>query len=146
MISLRTIDENNFSAIMKMKRPEGESFVASTAYSLAQAWLYRDAGDVFPFAIYHDEEPVGFLMLDEDLEERCLAIWRLLFPPEHQFKGYGSAVIQLVIDDAKASGKYDFLVLSTSPENAIGLHVYQKMGFVPTGEMEHDEMILRRDL
>lgn len=30
-----------------------EAFVASNAVSLAQAWLYQDAGDAFPFAIYN---------------------------------------------------------------------------------------------
>lgn len=74
MISFRKITEDNFTAIIQMKRPDGEKFVASNAYSLAQAWLYREAGDVWPFAIYNEETPVGFMMLDEDLEERCLVI------------------------------------------------------------------------
>lgn len=43
--------------------------MASNAYSLAEAWLYKDAGDVYPFAIYNDDTPVGFMMLDEDQEE-----------------------------------------------------------------------------
>ena len=46
MINFRKITEDNFDAIIKMKRPEGENFVASNAFSLAQAWLYRDDGDV----------------------------------------------------------------------------------------------------
>lgn len=64
MIQFKAITEENFGEIIRMKRPEGETFVASNAYSLAQAWLYRDAGDVYPFAIYHDGMPVGFMMLD----------------------------------------------------------------------------------
>lgn len=38
------------------------------------------------FAIYNDEESVGFMMLDEDLEERCLVIWHIMFPPEQQWR------------------------------------------------------------
>ena len=77
MIHFEKITEDNFKAIVEMKRPDGERFVASNAYSLAQAWLYRESGDVYPFAIYSEGEPVGFMMLDEDLEERCLVIWQI---------------------------------------------------------------------
>ena len=52
MIRFRAITEENFDCIIRMKRPPGEGFVADNSYSLAQAWLYRSAGDVFPFAIY----------------------------------------------------------------------------------------------
>ncbi len=87
MLNFKSITEENFNAIINMKRPEDEHFVASNAYSLAQAWLYREANDVYPFAIYNDERPVGFMMLDEDLDERYLVIWRIMFPVEHQNKG-----------------------------------------------------------
>ena len=75
--------------------------------------LYRENNDVYPFAIYNDEEPVGFMMLDEDLEERCLVIWRIMFPAEHQNKGYGTAAIREIIRLAKESGKYDFMILGS---------------------------------
>lgn len=52
MIHFQAITEDNFDEIVHMKRPEGENFVASNAYSLAQAWLFREDGDVYPFAIY----------------------------------------------------------------------------------------------
>ena len=135
MISFRKITEDNFAAIIQMKRPDGEKFVASNAYSLAQAWLYRDAGDVYPFAIYNEETPVGFMMLDEDTEERCLVIWRIMFPEEHQRKGYGTRAIQQIIQLAKDSGKYDFIILDYVPGNEIAKHVYDKLGFLPTGEI-----------
>ena len=74
MITFRPITEDNFDAIIAMRRPEEENFVASNAESLAQCWLYRDNNDVFPFAIYADEEPVGFLLLEEDMDENTLIL------------------------------------------------------------------------
>ena len=146
MISFRAITEDNFGTIIRMKRPDNEGFVASNAYSLAQAWLYRDNNDVYPFAIYNDEEPVGFMMLDEDLEERCLVIWRIMFPEEHQNKGYGTAAIKKIVELARESGKYDFMILDYVPENKIAEHVYTKIGFKPTGEESNGEIVLRMDL
>jgi diamine N-acetyltransferase len=146
MINFRAITEANFDVIIRMKRPDGEHFVASNAYSLAQAWLYRDAGDVYPFAICDDDQPVGFMMLDEDVDERCLIIWRIMFPVEHQCKGYGTAAIREIIRLAKESGKYDFLLIDYAPDNKIAEHVYTKLGFKPTGKFEHGEYELRLDL
>ena len=143
MIRFCAINEDNFDAIIRMKRPDDEHFVAPNAYSLAQAWLYRDAGDVHPFAIYDDDAPVGFMMLDEDAEdagaERCLIIWRIMFPPENQCKGYGTAAIRELIRLARESGKYDYLLLGCAPDNHIAEHVYRKLGFQPTGIFEHGE-------
>ena len=146
MINFRAITEDNFDAIIRMKRPDDEHFVASNAYSLAQAWLYRDAGDVYPFAIYDDDQSVGFMMLDEDADERCLIIWRIMFPGENQNKGYGTAAIREIIRLAKDSGKYDFLLIDYAPDNKIAEHVYTKLGFRPTGVFEHGEYELRLDL
>ena len=146
MINFRAITEDNFDTIIRMKRPENEHFVASNAYSLAQAWLYRNNNDVYPFAIYNDEEPVGFMMLDEDLEERCLVIWRIMFPPEHQGKGYGTEAIQKIVELARASGKYDFMIMDYAPDNIIAEHVYTKLGFKSTGEVSNGEIVLRMDL
>ena len=143
MINFKGISEDNFDTIIRMKRPDGEHFVASNEHSLAQAWLYRDAGDVFPFAIYNDDTPVGFMMLDEDAEERYLAIWRIMFPPEHQNKGYGTEAIRQIIRLAEASGKYDYLLIDYVPENAIAKHVYEKVGFKPTGEISNGEIVMK---
>ena len=145
MINFRAITEENFGAIMSMKRPEGERFVATNAYSLAQAWLYRDNNDVYPFAIYNDDEVVGFMMLDEDLEERYLVIWRIMFPEEHTGKGYGSEAIELVVRLARESGKYDYMILDCSFDNDRARHVYEKAGFKNTGEVENGEQIFRLD-
>lgn len=140
MIQFKEINEDNFDTIVQMKRPDEEHFVASNAYSLAQAWLYRDANDVFPFAIYDGDTPVGFMMLDDAADERCLVIWRIMFPPQHENKGYGTQAIKEIVRLAKESGKYDIMVLNYAPENKIAGHVYEKLGFKPTGEIVNDEI------
>ena len=146
MIQFRAITEDNFDQIVQMKRPEGETFVAANVYSLAQAWLFRQAGDVYPFAIYEEDKLVGFMMLDEDLEERCLVIWRIMFPVEHQNRGYGTQAVREIVRLAGESGKYDFLILDYAPENEIARHVYEKLGFQPTGEINNGEIEMRLDL
>ncbi|MBQ7937137.1 MAG: GNAT family N-acetyltransferase [Oscillospiraceae bacterium] len=139
MINFRKITEENFDKIIKMKRPEGENFLCENSVALAQAWLYKDDEDVFPFAIYNGDECVGFMQLEEDREENELIIWRIMFPEENANKGYGTAAIKLVIELAKGSGKYDHVLLGCKPENKRAYHVYEKIGFVPTGKTEYGE-------
>ncbi len=145
MIRFKKIDESNFDAIIRMKRPDGENFVASNAHSLAQAWLYREAGDVFPFAVYDEDTPVGFMMLDTD-DDGSLYLWRIMFPEEHCNKGYGTAAIELLCTLMKESGKYTQLSLGVSPANTRARHVYEKLGFAATGEVEHGEETMVRKL
>ena len=142
MVHFGAITEDNFDAIIRMKRPDGEGFVASNAVSLAQAWLYREDGDVFPYAVYNDDEVVGFLLLEEDREEQDLILWRIMFPPEQEGKGYGTQAVQLVLKDAAAAGKYRRVLLDCDPRNRAARHVYEKLGFAPTGVVSHgsDEM------
>lgn len=67
-------------------------------------------------------------------------------PVEHQNKGYGTQAIQEIIRLAGESGKYDFLILDYVPGNDIAKHVYEKLGFRPTGEMNNGEVEMRLNL
>jgi diamine N-acetyltransferase len=144
MIQLRDITNENFRAVIDMKMPEDQHFVASNIYSLAQAWLNQDCAR--PYAIYNDEVLVGFVMLHVDDEEKSVGIWRLMIALEHQGNGYGQAVMKLIIKNTKESGKYDFMDLYYVPENKVAEHIYRKLGFIPTGEVEDNEIIMRLDL
>ncbi len=143
MINFRKIDEDNFSIIIKMKNPDASKYVAENVYSLAQAWLYHENGDVFPFAIYNDNDPVGFMMLEEDTEENKLMLWRIMFPPENCRKGYGTAAVKLLIDLARASNKYEGLYLDCNEENTAAMGLYTKLGFAPTGDINHGDIEMK---
>ena len=145
MINFRGIDEDNFDCIIKMKNPDYARFVADNSVSLAQAWLYRNDGDVFPFAVYNDDEPVGFMLLEEDMDEKKLMLWRIMLPTENCNKGYGTAAIELLIKLARESGRYAGLYLDCNAENLPAMHVYRKLGFVPTGDINYGDIEMKID-
>ena len=146
MITFRTIDKNNFYPLLELDPGDGGKFVASNAVSLAEAWLYYEAHDTYPFAVYHGEELVGFMMAHEDMSRKALFLWRLAIAKEHQGKGYGTAALRKFIDLTRESGKYDCLIIGYEDGNARAGHMYEKLGFRPTGVMEDGETILRLDL
>lgn len=143
MVNFRKITEENFDTIIHMERPEGENLVAPNAVSLAQAWLYREDGDVFPFAIYDDDTPVGFMLLEEEMEGKQLDLWRIMLSPEHEGRGLGTAAVALLIQYAKASGRYQCLSLLCAHSNANARHIYEKLGFAPTGNICYGDMEMK---
>lgn len=146
MVNFRKITEDNFDAIINMKRPEGENFVAPNAVSLAQAWLYRNDGDVFPFAIYDDDTVVGFMLLEEEIDEKRLDLWRIMISTEHEGKGYGTAAVKLMIQYAKDSGRYKNIYLICGHKNYNARHIYDKLGFQPTGKICYGDAEMKLEL
>ena len=67
MIQLRKIDHDNFHAVLKLKLDSAqENWVASNIYSLAEAYVDHTNNDKppMPFAIYNDDEVIGFAMME----------------------------------------------------------------------------------
>lgn len=144
-IEFSEITEENFAAIVSMKLPESQrGFVAENVYSLAQAWLYRADGDVFPCAIYADAEPVGFLMAEADWTAREFIIWRIVIAPDRQGRGCGTAAVKRAAELARESGKFDFATIDYKVGNEAARRAYEKAGFAATGEMDNgDEIVMR---
>ena len=146
MITFRTIDKNNIYPLLVLDPGDGGKFVASAAFSLAEAWLYYEAHDTYPFAVYHGEELVGYMMAHEDMSRKALFLWRLAIAREHQGKGCGTDALRKFIALARESGKYDCVVIGYEEGNERGRHIYEKLGFRPVGVAADGETILRLDL
>ena len=150
-IELRPVDDDNREAVLALSVREDQPFVAPNDVSLRQ---YAEAeaeapGVARPFAIYADEEPVGFCMFifdpeDEDEEDRYY-LWRFMIDRRYQDKGCGQAALDAIIRYFKDNGA-DRLYLSTEPENERGLHVYHKAGFRETGVISDGEAVMMRML
>ncbi|MDF2544217.1 MAG: family N-acetyltransferase [Herbinix sp.] len=145
MVSLKEINESNFRAIVRMRLNEEQSkYVASNVYSLAQAWLYPE--EAKPYAIYNDEEIIGFIMLDWDEKEHECGIWRFMIASDQQGKGYGRKALTCALNIIKEAGKFDYVFLDYVPGNVVGKHLYESMGFIETGEIEDGEIVMKLDL
>ena len=134
MVSFRSIDKENFYPLLKMDPGDGGKFVASNAVSLAEAWLYYENHDTHPFAVYEGDTLVGFMMVHEDR------------PKEHQGRGCGTAALSQFIALARESGKYSCIAIGYMEGNDRARHIYEKLGFRPTGLVEDGEIIMRLDL
>lgn len=142
MISFKEITKDNVVSVMKLKvLDHQDDQVAPNAFSIAQSHYHHDA---WIRAIYNDEEPVGFVMLYLDDEEKEYGVWRFMIDGKHQKKGYGKAAMEIIKKVVKeeapeASG----IGLSYVPKEKGGAdEFYRKVGFEDTGKMLGDEKIM----
>jgi diamine N-acetyltransferase len=145
-VTLRAITAETVRAVTKLSVTEYQNrFVAPNAVSLAQALFTPEA---WYRAIYLGEEPVGFVMLeDESLlepmpESPAVGVWRFMIDAKHQRKGVGRAAMLLIIEHVRRKGLFKKLALSYIPEEGGPESLYLSLGFRPTGEMVEDEVVM----
>jgi diamine N-acetyltransferase len=146
-VTLQPITDANVAAVCALKvAPHQASFVATNLWSLAQA--YAAYAIAWPRAIVAAEEPVGFLMLEIDPDEkdgRPFWLWRLMIDERHQRKGYGRQAIALVIEELRPRGA-QALYTSWVPGDGTPGPFYRGLGFEPTGEVDDGEIVARLEL
>ncbi len=139
MIRLEMITEDNFYQVIGLKVADEErTFVASNVQSLAECWLYRDNGDVFPYAIYAEDSLVGFVLIDVDDDDSTYMIWRLMIDEAYQGRGYGRRTLEHLIQQARTL-HYHRLRADYVTENAKMAHLLTHLGFVKIGEDEKEQ-------
>lgn len=147
-VVLRTIDEANRAAIEALRvTPAQEQFVASVAESLVEAAATPGACPWYR-AAYVDDTPVAFVMLSDNIPpERTeylgpYFLWRLLVDVQYQRRGYGRAILDVVVDYVRTRPGAERLLTSHGPGAGGPLGFYLKYGFTLTGEVFDDEPVL----
>jgi len=135
MVELREITKENLEEVLDLSICEHqESFVSSTAYSLAQAYAYRDTA--FPFAIYVDDTVVGFIMLGYYEARNQYTLWKFLIDKKHQNKGYGREALIQGIRYLKDRFGAEEVYTGVKQGNETAKHLYCSVGFQETGLVE----------
>ena len=136
MVELREITKDNLEEVLDLSIYEHqESFVSSTAYSLAQAYTYRETA--FPFAIYADDTIVGFIMLGYYESRNQYTLWKFLIDKKYQNKGYGREALMQGIQYLKDRFGAEEVYTGVKPENESAKHLYRSVGFAATGLVEN---------
>lgn len=145
MIELCPITKENLEEVLNLSVFEyQESFVSSTAYSLAQAYVYGDTA--FPFAVYADGIIVGFIMMGYYEAKKQYTLWKFLIDKRWQNKGYGREALKQGIKYMK--DKFDVREIYTGVAigNAKAKHLYSSIGFKETGLVEDNMEEMRFEL
>jgi diamine N-acetyltransferase len=156
MISLRPIDSSNYrEAIELTVAPDQERFVASNVLSLAEAYVWRDGAE--PYAVYSDDEMVGFALLfplgegepDDSVpppdEVRGFVLVRLMIDRRFQGRGLGRDALEAIVELVRVRG-LPTIRLSVVPENVQALEFYRRNGFSETGAVQEGEIVMERQI
>lgn len=154
-VSLREITADNVRIVSLLDVAEGQRhLVAPNAFSLAQAYVHPEA---WPRAVYADDVPVGFAMLEDcsiapdvevELHEGApyVALWRFMIDARFQKLGFGAQAIALLIAHARTRVAAKNMLLSFVPEENNPEGFYQRFGFTRTGEIDDGEVVMRLPL
>lgn len=144
-VSLREITNDTVVSILKLSVSEHqERFVASNAVSIAQAHFQPECA--WFRAIYADDTPVGFVLLEEYPKTGEYGLWRYMIDQRYQKLGFGRRALELVIQRVRTlPGATEFLTSVVEGEGS-PLEFYKAIGFRPTGEYDNKEAILRLPL
>jgi len=154
-VTLEEITDENREAVLALRvAPGQEEFVSSVRESLAEAAEYPHAKPWYRavFASSEPAGPVGFVMVSWNCEPQPPEIigpwflWKLLIDERYQGRGYGTAVIRQIAELVRAEGATELLTSFVSGDSGPA-GFYQRLGFVPTGELDDSgEIIVRLGL
>lgn len=118
MVVLKLVDESCFEEVIRLEvEVSDKNFVASNLRSLAEAWLYRENEDVFPYAILTSDHVVGFDLLEKDKEEQHFLVWRLMIDKKFQGQGFGKSALKSIIKMASDEAVYLYVQVDYVREN-----------------------------
>jgi diamine N-acetyltransferase len=153
MITLRKITLENRRAMFNLEVSEDHRrFVASNLSSVASCYvLATNGGHPFPFIIYSDERPVGFVMLtygitgydEPSIAEDNYCILRLMVDKQYQNRGYGREAMERILEFIRTypAGPAHYCWIPYKPENIPAKKLYESFGFRDNGEIFNDESI-----
>lgn len=144
-ILLKAIDQSNYKECAELSVFEDQvNFIAPNWYSLLEANYEPDR---FPFAIYEQENLIGFIMFsfypaDADYPLDSWWIERFMIGQEHQAKGYGTKGLLAAIALFREQINQKELRIAAVPDNQVAIKLYESTGFVQTGESVEGERVL----
>jgi diamine N-acetyltransferase len=149
VVSLREITQSNRDAVEALRvAPGQERFVSSVAQSLREAAEHPGAHAI-PWAVYADDDPVGFVMIADEVEGPDYVphyLWKLMIDEGHQGHGYGRETLDLIVDYFRGRPGVNALTTSAHQGEGSPLSFYEHYGFERTGEVSDGEVMLRLKL
>lgn len=147
LVELHPITSLNRADVFRVESHRSQlRFISPMANSAAHALapdLDDNGGRIVPWlrAVVADGIVVGFVMVAEPTATfEHPMLWRLLIDRSHQRRGIGWKVLDLLADHFRTAGCNQLLV-SWVPGRGSPEPIYLHYGFIPTGEVDGDELV-----
>ena len=140
MIHLESVTPENWRPGLQVRKDQRD-FVSDSTGILARAYAYRKDRSR-AFVIYNDDLPVGMAMYYDLDSLNAYAFSQFFIDRRYQGKGFGYEAAAKIIQMMKDDGKYDKVILCYIDGDDAARNLYEKLGFLHTGEADGDEIIM----
>jgi diamine N-acetyltransferase len=147
-VELREVDDAVRAELVRgvLLTDDQLTYVSDVEESLQEAAEVPEANP-WCRGVYDDGVPVGFVMIAWDVPPTDGLIgpwflWKLLVDRDHQRRGYGEAVLDLVVQIVRDNGGTELFTSYTERPGGPG-PFYARLGFVPTGEHQGEVLAVK---
>jgi diamine N-acetyltransferase len=148
MITLREITDENREEVYALRLAPGQERYVSTVEDSIQEAIEEPDGRALYWAVYDDHTPVGFVMITDETSGAPGYIpqylWKLLVDERHQRRGYGSAILDLVVEYFRIRPGVEVMWTSAQQGEGSPIPFYERYGFEQTGDLVFDGEVLLR--
>ena len=139
MVRLAEVTEQNWLEAASLSvGEEQKGFLAPAVGILARGYVYRNCGGRV-LVIENDGVIVGLALVREFTEEPLgYDLQQFMIDRRYQGRGYGSAALELILDELRAEGRFDRVEVSVKKADAAAIRLYEKHGFVDSGYEDPD--------
>lgn len=142
-LRLVPVTQANWQAVIALRVDDEQAGnLASNLYSLAEAYVEPRCQ---PRAIVAGRTVIGFLMYEYIEARNTFSIPRFMIDAQWQGHGYGAAALAEIIDTFRQTRPEAAITISLRTDNHAAWRLYERLGFVDTGERVHGEAVLRHN-
>lgn len=150
-LQLKPVTRENWEEALALKvLKEQSDFVPTVAVSLAKVFIKPDGENVeyLPFAIYDEQQMVGFIMhAYEETTTNSYWINGFFIDASYQKKGYGKQAMLVMIQwIISRFPQCQEICLTVHKENIVARQLYEKLGFVATGDSSGNEDVMKKQI
>ena len=138
MVYLKTVTMDNYYDCLALNREETR-FVGTACDVIADAYIYRDTS--LAYALYHDDDVIGLVILDEQGKDQAYEFTNLFIADDCRNKGFGEKAVKAIINHFVGKNAKS-IHLQVHKSNNVAIHVYQKCGFAVKGVSKWDDDFL----
>ncbi len=137
MLRLTEVTEENWTDVASLSvRDSQKGYLAPAIGILARGYVYRDCNAKI-FVIENDGVIVGMALVRDFTDEPLgYDLQQFMIDGRYQGKGYGSAALELILEELRSENRFDRVEVCVKREDAAAIHVYLKHGFFDSGYID----------